>query len=510
MDVRKPAGLNLTRQDYWALGLILLGTLLRLFIVLSGELNLYTDEAQYWDWSRSLDFSYYSKGPLIAYWIWFWTRFFGPTELGVRFGALFNVCIFQLLLFWGLRKICILKGYKNSLIPLWTLIIVNSSPLFLVSGILMTTDNLLVLCYLICLFSLYFYFSTEEKKYLFLMGIFFALGILAKYTMLIFLPLTLFLTFKEKKKLFKEIILVLLLFSCIGLLPILKWNLDHNWVGLKHVLYRGSLAGNKAKDFFRLSKVPEFLGSQLGVLTPWWFIFFFWGGLKLGQKKYAFLTAWEKNFLLVFTYPIFLLFFLLSFHTKIEPNWPALSYIAGIVFIALVFKSISKRSKVILLVLSGFIFVIFHSLPFLHLPPKLDLLQRMRGYQELGDKLKVWQQERFSEPEKVFLLSDTYGVTAELSFYGPAQKRAYCVNLGRKLNQYDIFGPPEDKKGWDAIFVSKDKEKRIPEKLLRMFSRVEGPFWLETRNKDKRGITFTLFFAYNYNGYWPKPEKHTF
>src|ERR1700733_12582303 len=30
-------------------------------------IDLSGDEAQYWDWSRHLDLSYYSKGPLIAY-----------------------------------------------------------------------------------------------------------------------------------------------------------------------------------------------------------------------------------------------------------------------------------------------------------------------------------------------------------------------------------------------------------------------------------------------------------
>src|SRR5438874_6568797 len=30
-------------------------------------LDLAPDEAHYWDWSRHLDWSYYSKGPLVAY-----------------------------------------------------------------------------------------------------------------------------------------------------------------------------------------------------------------------------------------------------------------------------------------------------------------------------------------------------------------------------------------------------------------------------------------------------------
>src|SRR5262249_37536490 len=31
------------------------------------QLDLSPDEAHYWDWSRHLDWSYYSKGPLVAY-----------------------------------------------------------------------------------------------------------------------------------------------------------------------------------------------------------------------------------------------------------------------------------------------------------------------------------------------------------------------------------------------------------------------------------------------------------
>ena len=38
----------------------------RLWMAASGGLKLIQDEAQYWDWSRRLQLSYYSKGPLIA------------------------------------------------------------------------------------------------------------------------------------------------------------------------------------------------------------------------------------------------------------------------------------------------------------------------------------------------------------------------------------------------------------------------------------------------------------
>src|SRR5262245_53653374 len=51
-----------------ALLLILTAAGLRLlYLVSEGSLDLAPDEAHYWDWSRRLDWSYYSKGPLVAY-----------------------------------------------------------------------------------------------------------------------------------------------------------------------------------------------------------------------------------------------------------------------------------------------------------------------------------------------------------------------------------------------------------------------------------------------------------
>ena len=44
-------------------------------------LDLAPDEAHYWDWSRHLDWSYYSKGPLVAYLIRLGCAAAGPLSL---------------------------------------------------------------------------------------------------------------------------------------------------------------------------------------------------------------------------------------------------------------------------------------------------------------------------------------------------------------------------------------------------------------------------------------------
>src|SRR5256885_16900742 len=50
-------------------------------------IDLSGDEAQYWDWSRRLDLSYYSKGPLVAYVIRASCAIFGETMPAVRYPA---------------------------------------------------------------------------------------------------------------------------------------------------------------------------------------------------------------------------------------------------------------------------------------------------------------------------------------------------------------------------------------------------------------------------------------
>src|SRR6202162_5112655 len=49
-----------------------------LFLAYHCSLDLAPDEAHYWDWSRHLDWSYYSKGPLVAYLIRAGTALAGP------------------------------------------------------------------------------------------------------------------------------------------------------------------------------------------------------------------------------------------------------------------------------------------------------------------------------------------------------------------------------------------------------------------------------------------------
>ena len=71
------------RELLAAIGLIAVSTAATMCLS-SGALcplELAPDEAHYWDWSRHLDWSYYSKGPLVAWLIRASCELFGPLSL---------------------------------------------------------------------------------------------------------------------------------------------------------------------------------------------------------------------------------------------------------------------------------------------------------------------------------------------------------------------------------------------------------------------------------------------
>src|SRR4051812_9165177 len=70
-----------------ALAMVAALTCVRLIVLFVTPLQLYPDEAQYWGWSRSLAFGYFSKPPMIAWLIAATTAIGGDAEPWVRLSA---------------------------------------------------------------------------------------------------------------------------------------------------------------------------------------------------------------------------------------------------------------------------------------------------------------------------------------------------------------------------------------------------------------------------------------
>ncbi|MDR2161061.1 MAG: glycosyltransferase family 39 protein [Desulfovibrio sp.] len=539
-----PVPFFLRRPGLCALGIILSCTLARLWIASSGQLDLAQDEAQYWDWSRRLQPGYYSKGPLIAWIIALWTGVFGHTELGVRFGAVLNSLAVQGLIYAWLGILLRRPG-----LALATLLIANSSPMFIVGGVLMTTDNPLLLCWtggLACLTGL----TGRPGACWPLWGLALCacLGVLSKFTMLAFLPPALAYCWLLRRRgtlrarAWRLAVLALSGGALLGLAPSLAWNAGNDFVTFRHLAGLAGLGAASADPapLLRPDRVPEFLGSQAALALPWWLALMLWQGARLARSCLSHLRgqgagdeASRLRLLLCLQFwPLWLFFVLWSFHSRVYPNWPAMSYVAGFVLAALGADEIRMRRRGILKACAAASLIAGLAVHgqagltrLLPLPEFLDPTLRLKGWSDLGRELDSLRQA-MPRPEEVFFFSDSYGVAAELAFYIPGRPVVFCADFGRRLNQYDFWpdpngripagrdpGPetPGSRSGWDALYVARAPLRAIPRQLRDMFASLpDRPSAYPSLHRGKPGRTFGFLPAYGFTGRWPRSGRERY
>jgi len=463
-----------TRRFLVLLGLITLWRLVYLFIV---PLDLGPDEAYYWDWSRQLDWGYFSKPPLIAWVNAVSTGLFGVSAEVVRFPAVVLGAAGLSLLFLAARSLF------DARVGFWAVAawLANMGSASL--GLIMATDVLL------CLFwggGLYFLWRLLEAPAqgnrwwwgtLCCVG----LGALSKQMMLVFLLLMfiyLLCSWEDRPQLRRAWPYSLSLLSCAFLLPTLYWNYRHDWITLQHTAHHVEPSTPTLLE--RLGFFGEFVGSQLGLLSPiTWLLLV--ATLLICLRGFRSLQRQEK-YLLSFSAPGLLVFVGLSFIQSINPNWPAVFYLAGMILLAarLAGGTRPRPEKWFLrgIALGVVLTLIAYSLPLLidyaGLPlGKLDPSKRIRGWSGYGEKLAQTLQQQ-PRPDRTIIVSPLRKYVAEAAFYVPGHPVAYrwsgpTVNVA---SQYELWPGPYDKSGWDALIVTNYRES-LPEELNAAFEQVE-------------------------------------
>jgi len=143
-------------------------------------LDLSGDEAQYWDWSRDLDLSYYSKGPLVALIIRASCAVFGDQMWAVRLPALILAAATTVLTYW-----LTLRLFKSDRLALGVVMLNHIVPMFVIGSLLMTIDPPYFFCWgLACAFLTLA--VLEERRWAWIgVGVAVGMGTLAKYGMLL-------------------------------------------------------------------------------------------------------------------------------------------------------------------------------------------------------------------------------------------------------------------------------------------------------------------------------------
>jgi 4-amino-4-deoxy-L-arabinose transferase-like glycosyltransferase len=462
-------------------------------------LNISGDEAYYWGWGRQLDWGYYSKPPLIG-WIMGLCRFLHMDfDAGIRtFSTLIGTA--------GLSIIYLLAARLfHPRAAFWALCLVLSTIGNAALNICMTTDAPLAVCWCGALYS--FWRLTEEPRprWSVLTILFIGIGSLAKQMMFVFFPLAVvfLLLDRERRALLRRpIIWISGLVPGLFSLPSLWWNSQHDWITFQHT--SDHFQGSPFSILRAFSLFGEFIGGQVGLMGPVTFVLLVYLLVRLFSRWKQ--LASPVRYLLLFSAPQLLLFALFSFHRRVNPNWPLLFDMSGLLLLAGYVCTYEerlftwlKRGVVVGLVLVAGFYIGMVAVPASGMDTStVHPLREVSDWSEYGEAVAKVHRELPDAENTMLIVSGHRYYAAALSFYHPDRPTVYNWNTsGKVISQYDLWPGPSGAGRNALIIVYKGGEP--PASLTQHFDSVELLTKFEIPEGVKKPRRYALYHGINWH-----------
>lgn len=464
------------RFRIWAAILIVAVTAFRLaYLYFLCPYDLAPDEAHYWDWSRHLDWSYYSKGPLIAWIIRAGWELFGPIATSTD-GTLMPAIRTPAVLFGSglLAALYVLtwQTYRSDRLAFWAVVGALSLPAFTACSLIITIDSPFLCCWA---WGLVFgrWALVDGRAWAWVpAGLLVALGILAKQTMALWLfsaGLFLLFTPARRRVLSHWGFWAMAAVAALSAIPILVWNSQHNWVQFRHVAVQAGVAEAKTGSGIRWLGPLEFVGGQFALLLGYWFIIWV---LALVRYRPRGDTPVGLRYLWWMSAPTFVVFSGASLLKSGQINWPVSAYISGGVLAAgWLAEAISRpgrrwlRRSLAAAVAVGFLLTgLAHNTRLVTsqlsrlVPPattknplparQFDPAARLKGWRYLGKELdRIREDVREHEGVDPILAGLRWDVPGLLGIYTDGHPQAYSLGMMLRYDrhsQYDLWHPNPD------------------------------------------------------------------
>ncbi len=404
--------------------------------VLAALFPLTTDEGFYWLYSKHLALSYPDHPPLIAYIDRGLVAVFGDPLLALRAGA----AIFTGLVVWVLarlaRELMPAAPAAGWLAALILLLVPNTFYVWLA----LTMDQPFVLCYLLALLAMVRFIRTGHERNLYLAALATGLGLLTKYTAVLFFPIVLVFIVLERdyRYLLRRPafwgagVLALLMMA-----PTLMSEASH---GEESLLFQVHRIG---ADTW-MTWTVAFVGDQLLYMSPF----------LLGLTAWVF-HACRKDIradpairLVAIAGAVpFLFFMALSAKTRVWPHWTAM-YLPPFVLIVTWWLSAPSRRAARRALVGAMAAMVAAALPVLLFWSPGVLRQRpmYRAKYVLAAKA----QALLARHPRTLFLSDGNGMVAQLIYYGGVDA---AMSTG-------LLAPEPEKFGFGAFLRWNTRELR--------------------------------------------------
>ncbi len=357
---------------------LLIITILRIYALHVSPIELSVDEAQYWHWSREIDFGYFTKPPLIAWMISLSTFAFGNEEWAVR---LFSPIIHLLisLVLWMTAKFTFGSNSGKIAAMIWIF-----TPAASLGGFIISTDTPLLLFWSLSLFFLLISIRENSSFTSLLVGIFLGLAFLSKYAALYFLIFFIiwWLIYDRSKHLSIKNILIIVFTSILVASTNLYWNYLNDFVTVNHTISNANLS----EIILSHKNVIDFLSSQFLVFGPLLFLIYL---LIIIDSLFK---DRDITLLAMISLPIVILITVQSFLKIANANWAVTAYVGATLIISYnvtlkrnnIFKIFFYLGLLLNMALSVYILNISSSGSFYPLDLKSNPLRKNLGFESLA------------------------------------------------------------------------------------------------------------------------------
>jgi hypothetical protein len=240
---------------------MLIAAMTALRVIYASVIDLRTDEAYYWTWSKENVLSFLDHPPMIAWFIRFGTAIFGDTNFGVRFAGVLAMLATQLILADIVYRVTqdvravILAVLMPEAAVYYGLLMAKVAP-----------DVALIPFAVAMIWALIRLNESRDSRWWLAAGVFAGLALLSKLTAVMLLPaVAAFMLVPDWRRrwLRNPYPWLAALIALVLFLPVLIWNATHDWASFRFQFVRAT-----ATHELSFRTIGDFIGLQFGLVGP--------------------------------------------------------------------------------------------------------------------------------------------------------------------------------------------------------------------------------------------------
>ena len=471
-------------------------------IVYASQIDLRTDEAYYWTWSKESVLSFLDHPPMIAWFIRFGTAIFGDTNLGVRFAGILAMLVTQLLLADIVRRV------THDVRAVVLAVLMPEAALYY--GLLMAKvapDVALIPFAVAMVWALVRLTERGDARWWLAAGVFAGLSLLSKFTAVMLLPaVAAFILVPDWRWrwLTSPYPWAAALIAVVLFLPVLIWNAGHDWASFRFQFVRATAAHELS-----LRTVGDFIGLQLGLVG---FILLpvvlsgltltAWRGYRRGDAVAILLST---AVIVPFAY-----FFWKSLRLRVGDTWPMFMWPIGFAAVAINIAMLPREgwpasmikstiAWVRAAIASGIVFVVLVFLYYVVSPwnfiGKADPIGGEAGFELVVDRA----QAELQKTGATWIATTDYRTYSMLRWYFNGRVPVIQINERGRFTGFRDPGMGQIK-GHTGLYVGREPDNNSP--VWASTTAVREP--LERVDRRWRGIVMDTYALEKLTGWTPE------